>query len=159
MKPEEKENLKNHAETLLKELQAEMRAIRDAELKMVPFFFAVAAFVLTATLLATLNDKVSLSTVLWVTAPSFVFIVAFWVQLHRRISDEHEKHADLGRKVRQLWDLLGVADFCKPLDGRPEFGAGSGYRKSQWLVASSALVVLLIIAATTAIKLRALICP
>lgn len=159
MPQELEKNVKEHAVTLLSELQSEMRAIRDAELKMVPFFFAVAAFVLTANLLTVLNENASLSKVLWVTIPSLVFILAFWWQLHERLNDEHKKYSDHGKRVRQLWDLWGVTEFCKQREGHPKFGLGLGYRKSQGLIASSALLVVLIILATTIIKVAECICP
>lgn len=146
-------NVSAHADSLIRELHAEMRAIREADLKMIPFFYASAAFILPAHVLTVLNAKAELLLVLWVAVPLFAFICAMWWQLHRQLSDSNAKYRALGQRVRTIWSLWEVSNFCTPSDGGPELGDGRGVKRTQFFVAATAICVLLILGSTTFIKI------
>jgi hypothetical protein len=139
------EHISDHADTLIRELHAEMRAIREADLKMLPFFYASAAFVLPAHVLTVLNDKAGLSLVLWVAIPLFTFICVMWWQLHRQLADSNSKYRDLGQRIRTIWQLWQVSSFCAPNEGGSELGEGKGVKRTQLFLAATAICVLLIL--------------
>lgn len=145
-------NVDKHAETLLRELQSEMRSIRDADLKLLPFFFTISAFVLSANLLTIPNAKTP-STVLWVGIPSLLFLCIFWWQLHGLIEYNHNKYLALGKLVREIWDGWKVTKFCKPDQGSSPYGEGSGFKKTQLLIAYCAIAVVIIVGAIAWLKL------
>ena len=152
MDPELWANVDKHSETLLKELQSEMRSIRDADLKLLPFFFTISAFVLSANLLTILNAKTP-STVFWVGTPSLLFVCVFWWQLHDLIEYNHNKYVALGKLVREIWDGWQVTQFCKLGQGNSPYGEGRGFKKTQQLIASCALSVVIIVGAIAWLKL------
>jgi len=141
----------SHADTLIKELHSEMRSIRDADLKMIPFFFTICAFILSGNLITILNAEVEIPTVLGVAIPSLAFVALFWSQLHWLIEYNNGKYRELGGRVQEIWKLWEVSQFCDP-DQR--FGSGSGYKKTQRLLASSALAVIVIVVAMILLKLK-----
>ena len=144
--------LDEKSETLFRELHADMRTIRETELKMVPLFFQVSAFTVAANILAA-TATVPKHYAVFVMVISLIFIFGFWIQLHLRINHDRETYYYLGQRARYIREQWGVAIFYKPAERKKLYGAGPGYRKNQKLVAWSALFVILIIAFGLATKL------
>lgn len=142
----------DHLSDLYRELHAELRAIRDTELKLLPMFFTAMAFVLAANVALFGSTSASPSLVLWVSSISIMFVAAFAWGLIRRLEHDHRTYRVLGARItviRRIWGLLPPGEdpnritfFDKSAE---KLGQGKGYRRNQWIVVFTAATVTLIL--------------
>ena len=145
------------SDLLIRELHSEMRAIREADLKILPFFYASSALVLPAHVLIVLNANAEMWLLLSVAVPLFLFVCVMWWSLHRQLEQGHANYEDLGKRIQAIWSLWGVSPFCAPRPGAAPLGSGRGYRRAQLYLAFPAICVLIILSVTTLLKLRSLL--
>lgn len=150
-----KKAIENNAHALHRELHADMRILRDTELKLVPFFFQITAFVFAANvfILAQPTAIVRKSLALAIGLLSVVFTVVVAWLLSTRIGRHHRTYRQLGDRVTYIQKVWGVHDF---FDSDPPFGHGDGSRRNQHLIWCCALFVVLVIIVGLDVKHRIL---
>lgn len=136
---------------LLRELHNEMRAMRDTELKIIPLFFVVAAFILSGNVAVQSQARVP-SLVFWIALCSSAFLCIFWWRLHKRIAEDHATYLELSNRVAAIRRKLKAEAFFAAETG---FGTGKGYQKNQRLIAVTAVFVLIALAGGITIRLVA----
>lgn len=137
LKPHTDENLRQ----LYVELGSEMRALRATEFSVAGLFYAVAAFLLTASFSLLAADKVTYLVKAVSIVAVVIFLLRFWMAVHSRIAHDNASYAHLmtcRRFIEKRW-------FWEGMPGKPanigDGAGGRGYRMTQGLVALSSLAV------------------
>ena len=153
LSPEEKEKLHevlcSKGDTLVKELHADMRALRETELKIVPLFFQVSAFILAGNVALSSGKDISLFVIVWTGVLSIAILCGFWVQICRRIDHDHTSYSYLSERIKFIRSEWGVDCLYKSDD----FGSGSGYSRNKWLVSWAGGGVVLILIGILLVKI------
>lgn len=123
------------------EVGAEMRALRATEFSVAGLFYAVAAFLLTASLGLLVAEGVSYLLKAVCIVAVILFLLRFWFAVHARIAHDNASYAylmDCRRFIEKGW-------FWEGMPGKPanigDGPGGRGYRMTQELVALSSLAV------------------
>jgi hypothetical protein len=126
---------------LYAELGQEMRALRTTEASTIAAFYAVTGLIFAGGATVLSSDSFQFPVKAAAIIGSVVFLLAFWLMVHSRIAHDNASYAHLmsrRRWIEQRW-------FWPGMPGRPpNIGhgpSGPGYRKTQALVALSALAV------------------
>jgi excisionase family DNA binding protein len=143
---------KEYSSDLYRELFAELRTLRDTELKMLPMFFTSMAFVLAANVALFGSASASPNLMLWVGSISILFVVMFAWGLIRRLGHDNRAYRELGARVtviRRFWGVLPSEEEPNRITffdrSAEKFGQGRGYRRNQWVVAFTAATIVLIL--------------
>jgi hypothetical protein len=129
---------KESDQALYREVMADMRALRDVEMKFVPFFFQISAFVVTANIVL-MVQAAPRPVVIAVGTLSIAFTLIFAGTLIWKIGRDHENHAWLGKRAQAIWQSWQVFEFFDEAN----YGSGKGYQTNQLLIATCAAFVLL----------------
>lgn len=124
------------------ELGSEMRALRATEASMAALFFTVVGLLFAGGISLLGSEKLSWSVKCWGIVGSSLFLLLFWFALHARILHDHVSYSHLMSRR----SFLDAQWFWPDMPGRPPHlkggHGGPGYRKTQALIALSALSVL-----------------
>lgn len=143
---EQQSAVKEHSDAIFRELHAEMRALRDTELKLIPLFFQTATFIVAANMVAIFSPAGSIPAICLISATSAIMIIILMESLCRRMKRDNRTYQFLGERVFYIRGLWGVAPFFQ---GRryTEFGRGEGASANILMIRSCAAVVIFLILA------------
>jgi hypothetical protein len=96
------------------------------------------------------------SLVVWIAVCSSAFLCIFWWRLHKRIAEDHASYLELSNRVAAIRRKLKAETF---FGTGARFGTGKGYQKNQWLIAVTAVFVLIALAGGIAIRIVATLGP
>lgn len=123
------------------EVGAEMRALRATEFSVAGLFYAVAAFLLSASLGLLVAEGITHLLKVACILAVIAFLLRFWFAVHSRIAHDNASYAYLmgcRRFIEKRW-------FWEGMPGKPanigDGAGGRGYRMTQELVALASLAV------------------
>lgn len=135
-----------------KETHSEMRALRDTEFKIVALYYQVSAFVFAGNMATMASTSATYAVKSWTGTLSVFFLLIFWGLVHRRIAHDHQSysfHIEYKRYLESKW--FGDEFSERPPNTANTKSAGPGYRKTQALIALSALSVCTLIVVAVAL--------
>ena len=134
---------REHLVELYREINADMRILRDTEAKTVALFYSFCGFVFAGNLVVLGSASPAVSDLLriFITIPSVLFVLGFWFAVHSRIAYDHMTYEFLMRHRKSIEKEWFKADFPEKPKHLGDEPSGPGYRKTQELVALTAVGV------------------
>lgn len=136
------------AQSLYREIMSDMRALRDVEMKFVPFFFQIAAFVVAVNVALIVQVATPRQATLAIGVLSVAFTLTFARILIWKIGRDHQNHEWLGLRAQAVWRYWNGAAFFD----NAKYGAGRGYKTNQLLIGLCSAFVVLIVCTGIAVK-------
>lgn len=129
-----------YTQDFYREVNADMRAFRDWEFKMVSLYFQVSSFFFAGNIILMVSAASGLNMLRFcVGLISIVFLLAFWFKLHSRIAHDNNSYAFNMSHRRYIERKWFGNEYPKPPAHVSKSATGPGYRKMQALVAISAI--------------------